>query len=387
MTTTTTTTSEPGLFENWRLAGEWLTHNWTSVLSTFGIWAAVALVLLGVRAGACRILGGREAVGWRRVVVGTLGRTNAFFIVMAAAKLVGSQLTLPPRALATINLLWVIAAAFQIAIWARALVLGTIEHRVGTSSEQSALGTAMGLIRALVTVAAFLIATIFVLDNAGVNVTGLVAGLGIGGIAIGLAAQGIFSDLFAALAIIFDRPFRRGDTIKVGSETQGVVENIGLKTTRIRALDGELVAYSNADLLKNRIHNYALLERRRVLMRLGLVYEIPLDVLEQVPAELQKIVETHDKAVFDRAVIVELAASSVDVELIFNVHAPDFATLAKVRHEVILQILRRFAELEIGLAYPTQTTYTAAPDGTLIMPWPPAAEERANPARPRSVSG
>ena len=132
--------------------------------------------------------------------------------------------------------MFVISAAFQAAVWARELVLGYVEHRVGADEQHSTLGSAVGIIRLLVTVALFAIAIILILDNVGVNVTGLIAGLGIGGIAIGLAAQGIFSDLFAALSIIFDKPFRRGDVIRIEG-VQGHVEDIGLKTTRIRVAD------------------------------------------------------------------------------------------------------------------------------------------------------
>src|SRR3546814_7967353 len=125
-----------------------------------------------------------------------------------------------------------------------------MQHRVGTEDESSTRGSAIGIIRLLVTIALFAIAIILILDNLGVNVTGLIAGLGIGGIAIGLAAQGIFSDLFAALSIIFDRPFRRGDEITF-DQTNGTVEPIGLKTTRIRPLGGEEVVKSNANLLNH----------------------------------------------------------------------------------------------------------------------------------------
>ena len=133
-----------------------------------------------------------------------------------------------------VHALFVIAFAIQAAIWARELVLGYIEHRVGADDGHTTLGSAVGIIRLLATVALFAIAIILILDNLGVNVTGLVAGLGIGGIAIGLAAQGIFSDLFAALSILFDKPFRRGDSIKFG-DVSGNVEQIGLKTTRVCA--------------------------------------------------------------------------------------------------------------------------------------------------------
>ena len=134
----------------------------------------------------------------------------------------------PPEGVASvIAVLFIVAATLQTALWVRELVLGVIEHRAGAAAEGSSLGTAMGIIRLLVTIAIFIIAAIVVLDNLGVNVTGLIAGLGIGGIAIGLAAKGIFDDLFSALSIIFDKPFRRGDSIR-WDQTSGTVEQIGL---------------------------------------------------------------------------------------------------------------------------------------------------------------
>ena len=140
----------------------------------------------------------------------------------------------------------------------------------------------MALIRVLVSVALFAIAIIVILDNLGVNVTALVAGLGIGGIAIGLAAQGIFSDLFAALAIMFDKPFRRGDTIRYGTTT-GTVERIGLKTTRLRALTGEQVIMANTKLLEQEIHNLAEAKVRRITLPFGLTYQTPPETLERLP--------------------------------------------------------------------------------------------------------
>ena len=367
------------LFENWTKLNLWFAAHWLELASAAGIALLVALALLAVRHFGRRMICGSNAIGWRKVLEGVIDRTNLFFIIMVAAKLVSAQVELPVRIHNLINFLFVVATAFQVAVWVRALIIGSIEQRVGEGEEHRTLGTAMGLIRVLVSVAAFLIAIIVVLDNLGVNVTGLVAGLGIGGIAIGLAAQGIFSDLFAALAIIFDRPFRRGDSINVGGGASGVagtVENIGLKSTRIRSLDGEMVAYGNAELLKQRLHNMTVMHQRRVMMRFGLRYETPVEQLASVPDEMKRIVEAHEQTRFDRSHMVAFGASSVDYETVFFVEAPDYATFAQVRHDVMLAVMRRFAELDIAFAYPTQTTYTAAPDGTLVMPWPPAAEPR-----------
>ena len=217
----------------------WLHDHWLQILVAFAAGTVIVLALHGLRRLGDRLCRHDASLrGWGKVLGRTIARTNNVFIVMLAAKLVAGYAGAPDQVALTINFLWTVAWVFQAAIWARELILGGIEHR--TSAENysgEALLSALGLIRLLVSVALFAVALVVVLDNLGVNVTGLVAGLGVGGIAIGLAAQGIFADLFAALAIIFDRPFRRGDTISYGSSS-GTIESIGLKSTRIRCGTG-----------------------------------------------------------------------------------------------------------------------------------------------------
>src|SRR5918993_4758179 len=180
---------------------------------------------------------------WKGIIGRVLARTTIFFMVAAALDIVASYASVPAKLGRLADILFIIAAALQAAIWAREIIIGVVRSRVGEDPGASTLGNAMVIIRVLVSVAVFAIAFIVILDNLGVNVTALVAGLGIGGIAIGLAAQGIFSDLFAALAILFDRPFRRGDMVRYDNTT-GTVERIGLKTTRLRSLTGEQAATS-----------------------------------------------------------------------------------------------------------------------------------------------
>ena len=351
-------------------AGGWLAGNIVDILIASAAGVAIALVLLGLRGLGCRLMarGGGEN-HWPILFARVLARTNIFFIVTASAELVAEHASSPPAILGAIHFLFVIAAAFQAAIWGRELILGFVQHRVGGDENHSTLGSAIGIIRLLVSIALFAIAIILILDNLGVNVTGLVAGLGIGGIAIGLAAQGIFKDLFSALAIIFDRPFRRGDSITF-DQTTGTVEKIGLKSTRIRSLGGEEVVISNDNLLNTKIQNWALLHRRRALMTLGLVYQTPTDLLARLPAELQAIVESQPLATFDRAHVTAFSPSSIDLELVFFVETPEFPVFMHTRQEIMLAILRRFDEIGVAFAYPTQTTFTAAPDGTLVMPYP-----------------
>ena len=249
-------------------------------------------------------------------------------------------------------------------------------ERAGHALEHSTLGSAYGIIRLLVSIALFAIAAILILHNLGVNVTGLVAGLGIGGIAIGLAAQGIFSDLFAALAILFDRPFRRGDIIK-WDNTVGTVEAIGLKTTRVRAQTGEEVVIANANLLGKELHNLARLDRRRVILPFGLIYQTPPEVCAAIPEMVRGVVESCEGCKLVRCGMTGFGASSLDYELQFDVHTEELKAVFVAQSTVAIAMLKAFNEAGIEFAYPTQTSFTAAPDGRLVMPYPDAgaAEE------------
>lgn len=350
-------------------AQAWFSGNLVGILVAAAIGIAIALAMLAVRSLGSRLIArlGTDP-HWPAIFARVLARTKLYFIIFTSAELVAEHADTPPTLMSAIHVGFVIAAALQAAIWARELILGYVAHRTGADEEQGYLASAIGIIRLLVTVTLFAIAIILILDNLGVNVTGLVAGLGIGGIAIGLAAQGIFSDLFAALSILFDKPFRRGDTISF-DQTTGTVERIGLKSTRIRSVNGEEVIVSNANLLNARLQNWTRLERRRALMMLALVYRTPPDLLAQLPDELKAIVERQPQAAFDRAHVVQFSASSIDIELVFFVDSTDLPDFLQARQAVMLGILGRFAELGIQFAYPTQTTFTAAPDGRLVMPY------------------
>jgi small-conductance mechanosensitive channel len=315
----------------------------------------------------------------KSIIARTLARTSKFFRVMVAIELVNRIADAPGMLARTIDVLFTIALVVQVAIWMREIILGFIERRAGDGQhERDTLATAMVLIRLLVSFAVFAIAAIVILDNLGVNVTGLIAGLGVGGIAIGLAAQGIFADLFAAISVIFDKPFRRGDVISYGTTTARV-EKIGMKSTRLRALTGEEKIISNSKLLENEITNNTLTVYRRVTFMLSLVYQTATETADRVPTILREIVESH-QSVFIRGSFVNFAPSSLDFELLFDVMSDDVDLAYKRRHDIGLEIIRRFTAEKIQFAYPTQTTFTAAPDGTMIMPYagvPAAPKPRA----------
>jgi len=356
----------------WADTAAWFSSHSVQILVGLAAGTAIVVALMGARWIGMRICRTDPTrMHWRTVIGRMLERTRLWFIIAVAIRVVFTIGQAPEPWARISQVVFIVAMALQAALWIRELVLGIIEHRAGGLEQSSGLGSAMGIIRLFVSIAIFAIALIVVLDNLGVNVTGLVAGLGIGGIAIGLAAQGIFSDLFAALAIIFDRPFRRGDTISFGEPpTTGTVEQIGLKTTRVRSLTGEEVVISNAKLLEQKLQNWALLERRRNVMNFGVTYQTSPDLLAQIPLELKEIVETQPLGSFERCHAFQFGPSSIDFELVFHTESAEMADFMSVRQAIMLGTMRRFAELGVEFAYPTQTTFTAAPDGTMIMPYP-----------------
>ena len=252
------------------------------------IGLAVALIIVAVML-VLRSFGRRAEErdpagwGWRAVIGRVLAKTSILFMVFSAADIVSTYADLPHKLARLIYTLFVIAFGLQGAIWGRELILGLIGRKVAEENGAGSLGNAMAIIRLLVSVALFAIAGILILDNLGVNVTALVAGLGIGGIAIGLAAQGIFADLFAALSILFDKPFKRGDTIRYDSST-GTVERIGLKTTRLRSITGEQLVMANTKLLEREIHNLAQAKARRITLYLAIGGEASADSIDNVYA-------------------------------------------------------------------------------------------------------
>ncbi len=341
-----------------------------SVAALIGVASAVVLylVFVGVRFGICRLLGtGADVTTWQGFVGRMVRRTRSFFLGALAADIAARAAAPPGALLAFIKLVFTVAAAIQGAVWVREFILSLVDRRAAVTEDKAALASASNIIRVLVNVVVWSLAFILVLDNLGVNVTALVAGLGVGGIAIGLAAQGIFADLFAALAILFDRPFRVGDTIRWGQVT-GKVEAIGLKTVRLRSQSGEQVIVGNTKLLGDQISNLARIEERQVVMVIGVTYQTDSDLLDRIPAEVKRIVDAQPECRFDRCHFVRFADSSLDFEIVFFTAGQAFMTMMDARHAIGLAILRRFNELGIDFAYPTQVALTARADGRVIDP-------------------
>ena len=334
---------------------DWVRTDSTTAAIAVGSAVALYLTLLAVRFGIARALRYGQGdtpltiTSWRGFLARMVGRTRSFFLAALAANVVAKSIDAPGPLHRAIAVIFTVSAAVQFAIWIRELILGFVERRAATDEEASSIHSAMGIIRILVNVVVWALALILVLDNLGVNVTALVAGLGVGGIAIGLAAQGIFADLFAALAILFDRPFRAGDTIQFGTTT-GTVEAIGLKTTRIRALSGEQVIISNTKLLDQQIANLRRIEQRRVVQTLYLSLATPADKLVGVPKLAASIIAKSPHSRFERAHVSAVTLDAVEVEIVYFTTVADYAVMMDARQSLLLGILTAFAADGIHLA-------------------------------------
>jgi small-conductance mechanosensitive channel len=217
----------------------------------------------------------------------------------------------------------------------------------------------VGFLMRLVVWAAVLL---LLLDNLGVNVTTLIAGLGVGGIAVALAAQNVLGDLFASLSIVLDKPFVVGDFIAV-ADFMGSVEHVGLKTTRLRSLSGEQVIFSNTDLLGSRIRNYGRMFERRVVSSIGVTYQTPAAKLRRIPEIIREIVQGQSKVRFDRAHFHKLGDSSLGFEFVYYVLTADYNHYMDVQQNINLALLEKLAEEGVEFAYPTQTLFVSGTAG------------------------
>jgi len=303
----------------------------------------VALVIVGVML-VVRGIGQRalerdpEGWGWRSVIGRVLAKTSLFFMILAALDVVSTYAGLPHKIARLIDILFVIAFAIQGAVWGRELILGLIGRKVAAEDGSGALANAMAIIRLLISVTLFAIAGILILDNLGVNVTALVAGLGVGGIAIGLAAQGIFSDLFAALSILFDKPFKKGDTIRYDSST-GIVERIGLKTTRLRSITGEQLIMANTKLLEREIHNMAQAKARRVTLYLAISGEPSGASIDAVSAAAETAVSAQKGCKLVRCALSGAGASGLAFDLVYDDSTRDNDKLAADRAAILRAVI------------------------------------------------
>jgi small-conductance mechanosensitive channel len=330
----------------------WLAAAVVAVVVLTVLYTLRRLVLRQLRA-----LAARTATGLDDVLLDVLAGTRGVFLAFLALYAAVQVLTLAPPLERAVRFIGVIVIVLQIAIWGNRLISAIIARQTSRLVDaDAATATTVVAVGFLARLAFWSILLLVALSNVGVNITGLVAGLGIGGIAIALAVQNVLSDLFASLSIVLDKPFVIGDFIIIG-DMLGTVEYVGLKTTRVRSLSGEQLVFSNSDLLNSRIRNFKRMYHRRVVFTFGVTYQTTYEQAARIGALVREIVEAQDRTRFDRAHFKEYGDFALIYEVVYHVLDPDFNVYMDIQEAINLEIMRRFAALGIEFAYPTQTIH------------------------------
>lgn len=338
---------------------------WGNSVRAYLVALAVVLgIVIGVRIAVYLLvkrvakLAARTTTTFDDTVIRVLGATKSFLTLLVALYAGSLALVLPGDTSGKLRIVAVIAVLTQIGVWSSSALAATVvrlrEKKIA-AGDTSGLGV-IAMVGLFGRIFAWAIVFILMLDNLGVDITALVAGLGIGGIAVALALQSVLSDAFASVAIMLDRPFEVGDTIQV-ADMVGTVEHVGIKTTRLRSLNGEQMVFSNNDLLGSRVRNYKRMLERRSLFVLGVTYQTPVDALEKIPSVVKQIIEKEERTRFDRAHFKAFGASSLDVEVVYFVTSPEYLVFMDIQQRVNLEILRQLTALGVDFAYPTQTIY------------------------------
>ncbi|WP_129781105.1 mechanosensitive ion channel family protein [Peristeroidobacter soli] len=281
-------------------------------------------------------------------------RTTVLTVVVTSLFVGAQWLTLPPAVNKALLTLFTIAVFWQIGLWATIAVVAALERKRQVSDPASA--SSMGIIDFLARATIWSFVLLLTLDNLGIQIKPLLAGLGIGGIAVALAAQNILGDLFASLSITLDRPFVVGDSLQV-DDFNGTVEYIGVKSTRLRSLNGEQIIMPNANLISSRVRNNSRMNTRRVVISIGVDQQTPVEKLQEIPGKLRELIESHQPIRFDRSHFVKIGASSFDFEAVYVVLTSDYAKHLDILQDINLRLVEWLNNERIVLSTPQRMYY------------------------------
>ncbi len=334
--------------ESWLIAGA------ISIATFVGL-----LLLRSVVTRNLRRITARTNTDWDDILLRALSATRQWLFLVVAISAGSAVLILPERVRALILALTSLAVLLQVGIWGTAAIRAYVEaygrRRIDDDAGSVMTVRAIGFIVSLVLWA---IVLLVVLENWGVDVTALIAGLGIGGIAVALATQNVLSDLFGSLSIVLDKPFVVGDFIVV-ENLSGTVERVGLKTTRVRSISGEQLVFANTDLLQSRIANYKRMFERRIVFSFGVAYGTAREDLEWIAEQVAEIVTMQPEARFDRAHFHRFGESSLDFEAVYNVLVPDYGVFMDTQQNINLDLYERLSARGISFAFPTRVVHVA----------------------------
>jgi len=336
---------------------------WLTAVLTAAIVLFIGLIARRLLVARLGVVAARTTNQIDDMVVDMISHTQGWVIVAFALFSSAAPLTLPPRLEFVVIPAMKLVFLWQAAVWCVSGIEFWIKHQL-THRGDSKDRTSIAMIGAM-GVAAKVMIWILILITAlrtvfGVEITPLITGLGVSGIAVALAVQNILGDLLAALAIVFDKPFDVGDSIGVDQVT-GTVEHIGLKTTRLRSTTGEQIIIGNGDLLKSRLRNFKRMQQRRALFLLDVTYDTSPDVLERVTKMVEEIITAQTPVRFERAHVSGFTESAIRIEAVYFVLDPDYKKFMDVQQAINLEILKRFAAAEVKFAFPSRTVYHEGP--------------------------
>lgn len=344
---------EQTLFEN--SYGDWAMACGAAVLCMLLAWGARRLA----KRHYAR-LAATEQVEWLEVPLQVISKTGSWFMLVIAVAGGLATLELPAKPARLLASCVTIVLFMQLGVWATTALVAMLEQRRRTALEhdRAAVGS-LGIIGFVLRTLVWGLVLLLTLDNLGIDVTTLVAGLGVGGIAVALAVQNVLGDLFASLSITLDKPFVVGDFLILG-ECLGTVEHIGIKSVRLRSLSGEQIIIANTDLLKSRVRNYGRMVERRVEFTLGVTYETPRDKLRKIPKLIESAVKSEERTRFDRSHFAKYGDFSLDFQTVYFVLSADFNEYMDIQQRLNFAIHEAFERESIEFAYPTRKLWLAS---------------------------
>jgi small-conductance mechanosensitive channel len=344
-------------------------RSWTFALATFLITLTVLPLVKGFISARRRHRAERDAQQTGSVANAPVGnahhairlatllveRTGLFFLWAVAVYLASRDLTFTPPVERILTIGIVLIFWTQVGLWAMTAVRYAIDlRRKRSAGLDTLLTSSMDVILFAAGLLIWAMVLLLALDNLGVQIKPLLAGLGIGGIAVALAVQTVLSDLLASMSIALDKPFSIGDSLTVG-EIQGTVEHIGVKSTRLRSLSGEQIIMGNTDILKSRVRNYGRMRERRAIFQFGVSYETEPKALAAIPGLVREIIESTPNTRFDRCHFLAYGATTLQFEVVFYATNADFNTYADAQQSINLAIIERLREMNVSLTAPNRT--------------------------------
>jgi small-conductance mechanosensitive channel len=343
-------------FMNQTILGNTLLQ-WAFAFTTLVLGFILLRLAKRVAANRLAALASMTTTKWDDIIVDAIKQTRSPFLLVVSIFLGSMFLQMPERVHSMIKVTFIIFLLIQLGIWLTVVTISMVGHySKQTLATNPAAATTMNAVGFIGKIVIWSVITLVALDSMGINITTVVAGLGVGGVAVALAVQNILGDLFASLSIILDKPFVMGDFLII-DEHMGSVEYIGLKTTRIRSLSGEQLIFSNSDLLKSRIRNYGRMFERRVVFNIGVTYDTPRDKLRRIPEIIRDAINAQEKTRFDRSHFMKYGDYALQFETVYYVKSPDYNIYMNIQQAIYFAIHEAFEREQINFAYPTQKLF------------------------------